>query len=227
MRNAEDVGHNITMDFIVLSSSRGTTFQAVIDAMKNGSLMARCLGLVADRSDRGCLDKARKADLPVKIVERVKGEERESYDRRLNEAIGALMEEADDRLQKAESQQPQANGHKPILACIGWMFMFSPWFVVEWKNRILNVHPALLPRHPGGHAVDDALNAGDTETGMTVHWINEGLDTGEIIVQKKCSIKTDDTVETLKARIQELEKEWYPRVLQDLETGKLRMENGE
>src|SRR3989338_11608912 len=78
------------MDFVVLSSSRGTTFQAVIDAMKNGSLEARCLGLIADREERGCVAKARSAGVPVKIVDRVKGEEREAYDRRLNEAIGVL-----------------------------------------------------------------------------------------------------------------------------------------
>ena len=197
------------MDFVVLSSSRGTTFQAVIDAMKDGSLEARCLGLIADREDRGCTEKATAAGIPTLIVERVKGEERESYDRRIDEAIGALVVKTEDV--------------DVLLACMGWMFIFSPWFVTQWKNRILNVHPALLPKHPGGHAIDDALAAGDAETGMTIHWIDEGVDTGKIVEQKNCSILPDDTVDTLKARIQELEKEWYPKVLQMIEQGELRL----
>lgn len=237
LRGAGNCGYTFGMNFVVLSSSRGTTFQAVIDAMENGSLQARCLGLIADREDRGCVSKARAAGLPVKILERLvfaqpsskglrpagkamagkqKGQERQEYDRRVDEAIAALMRKADERRQMAEN---------PILACIGWMFLFSPWFVSQWKNRILNVHPSLLPKYPGAHAVDDALHTGDSETGMTIHWIDEDLDTGKILVQKKCSIEKGDTVDTLKARIQTLEKEWYPKVLQDLETGKLRMEN--
>lgn len=193
------------MDFVVLSSSRGTTFQAVIDAMQSGALEARCLGLIADREDRGCIARAQAAGLPTVIVERLKGEEREEYDRRVDEAINGLAKHSEDR--------------KVIIACMGWMFILSPWFVQKWRNRILNVHPALLPRHPGGHAIEDALRAGDTETGMTIHWIDEGVDTGKIIEQKKCSIVPDDTIDTLKDRVQLLEKEWYPKVLQDLACG--------
>ncbi|OGJ62727.1 hypothetical protein A3C37_03615 [Candidatus Peribacteria bacterium RIFCSPHIGHO2_02_FULL_53_20] len=212
------------MDFVVLSSSRGTTFQAVIDAMKNGSLEARCLGLIADREERGCVAKARSAGVPVKIVDRVKGEEREAYDRRLNEAIGVLG-----LAPPTPGPSPTGGGgarSEGVLACLGWMFLFSPWFVKKWHKRILNVHPSLLPKYPGGHAVEDALKAGDRETGMSIHWIDEGVDTGEILVQKKCSIEKGDTVDSLKARIQDLEKIWYPWVLQDLETEKLKMENG-
>lgn len=211
------------MDFIVLSSSRGTTFQAVIDAITDGSLTARCLGLVTDREDRGCVTKARTAGIPVVIVERPaftkaragrqKGKEREEYDRELHTAIEELANIANCKLQDV------------IIACMGWMFILSTWFVKRWHKRILNVHPSLLPKYPGGHAEDDALNAGDSETGMSIHWIDEGLDTGKIIVQKKCSINPNDTIDTLKERIQELEMEWYPKVLQDLETGKLKMEN--
>ena len=197
------------MDFVVLSSSRGTTFQAVIDAMQSGALQAHCLGLITDREDRGCVEKARNAGIPVVIVERpafakatAGKQERQEYDRKVDVAI------------KQMGLSPEG-----IVACIGWMFLFSPWFVGQWKNRILNVHPSLLPKYPGGHAVDDALQAGEGETGMTIHWIDEGLDTGKILVQKKCSIKEEDTVDTLKERIQELEKEWYPKILQDLETG--------
>ena len=201
------------MDFVVLSSSRGTTFQGVMDAMQAGTLQAHCLGLIADREDRGCVERAKSAGIPVKVVEREKGQEREEYDRALHSAIEDLAKSADCKLQNV------------IIACMGWMFLLSPWFVQQRHGRILNVHPSLLPKYPGAHAFQDALDAGDTETGMTIHWIDKGLDTGEILVQKKCSIKPEDTLDTLKARIQELEKEWYPKVLQDLETGQLIMEN--
>ena len=192
------------MNFVVLSSSRGTTFQAVIDALKNGSLTATCLGLVADEEDRECIEKARAANLPVTIVERRKEEDREAYDRRLDEAIHSL-------------------GEIDAIAAMGWMWILTPWFVSQWSGRILNVHPALLPKHPGAHGVEDAMSAGDTETGMTIHIIDEGVDTGPILVQKKCSINPDDTVDMLKCRVQTLEKEWYPKALQMIEEGEIQL----
>ncbi|MBM3230822.1 phosphoribosylglycinamide formyltransferase [Candidatus Peregrinibacteria bacterium] len=200
------------MNFIVLSSSRGTTFQAVIDAMKKGELKAKCLGLISDRTDRGCVEKAKIAKIPVRIVEKNSGEDREDYDKRLHTAaleLGAV---------------PPITNHESrittYIACIGWMFLLSPWFVRTWKRRMINVHPSLLPKYPGAHAIDDALAAGERETGMTIHYIDEGLDSGEIIVQKNCSIEKDDTLDSLKERLQALEKEWYPKVLQQLENNR-------
>jgi len=185
------------MNFIVLSSSSGTTFQAVIDAMQSGSLTAKCLGLVADKESRGCVEKAKSAGIPVVIVQRSKEESREEYDQRLDESIRSL-------------------GDIQYIAALGWMFILSSEFVDKWRKKIINVHPALLPKHPGAHGIEDALAAGDSASGMTVHYIDEGVDTGEILVQKSCTIEPDDTSDSLKLRIQELEKEWYPKVLQML-----------
>jgi|ETNmetMinimDraft_2_1059921.scaffolds.fasta_scaffold38814_2 formyltetrahydrofolate-dependent phosphoribosylglycinamide formyltransferase len=196
--------YNIDMNFIVLSSSRGTTFQAVIDRLADGSLTANCLGLVVDREDRGAVEKAKKANLPIKVVGRIKGEPREEYDWRLNEAINEM-------------------GEVDVIATLGWMFILNPWFVQNWEGRIVNVHPALLPKHPGAHGIEDALGADDKETGMTIHIIDEGVDTGPILVQKNCSINLDDTVDSLKPRIQDLEKEWYPKTLQMIETGEIKL----
>lgn len=201
------------MNFVVLSSSRGTTLQAVIDAMGNGELEAECLGLIADKESRGCVAKARAAHLPLTTVEREEGEDRESYDKRLHEAILELGGVPPGKSKKTET----------VIAALGWMFILSPWFVKQWKNRILNVHPALLPNYPGAHAIEDALQAGESESGMTIHLIDEGVDTGPILVQKKCAILPADTSEELKDRIQELEKEWYPKVLQQIETGALKL----
>ncbi|HCI03354.1 MAG: phosphoribosylglycinamide formyltransferase [Candidatus Peribacteraceae bacterium] len=192
------------MNFIVLCSSRGTTFQAVIDRLADGSLTANCLGLVVDREDRGAVEKAKKANLPIKVVGRIKGEPREEYDWRLNEAINEM-------------------GEVDVIAALGWMFILNPWFVQNWEGRIVNVHPALLPKHPGAHGIEDALGAGDKETGMTIHIIDEGVDTGPILVQKSCSINPGETVDSLKPRIQDLEKEWYPKTLQMIETGEIQL----
>lgn len=196
------------MSFIVLSSSRGTTFEATLHAIQNGTLNNPCLGLVTDRADRGCIEKAKAHNVPYIVVEKQKDEDRESYDHRIDSAIERLMQ---------KSQLPQAKSQL-LLACMGWMWIFSPWFTKKWAKQIINVHPALLPKFGGkgmyGHHVHEAVLAtGEKESGVTIHFMDEGVDTGEIIVQKKCSIDEDETVETLQKKVQELEKEWYPKVL--------------
>ncbi|MFH1444425.1 MAG: phosphoribosylglycinamide formyltransferase [Candidatus Peregrinibacteria bacterium] len=195
----------------MLSSSRGTTFQAVIDAQKRGELKAKCLGLVTDRADRPCIDKAKAADLPFVVVTRVNGESREEFDRRVQEAIVSLGGEKN-----------------TVIAALGWMFIFSPWFIQTWKNRIINVHPALLPKHSGkgmyGHHVHEAvLAAGEKESGISIHLMDEEVDTGRVLLQKTCPVLPDDTPETLQQRVQELEKEWYPKVLQMIELGEVKL----
>jgi len=170
--------------------------------MADGSLTAKCLGLVVDREDRGAVAKAREAGITIKVVERIKGEAREEYDWRLNQAIEEL-------------------GQVDVIAALGWMFILTPWFVQKWEGKIINVHPALLPKYPGAHGIEEAMEAGEKETGMTIHIIDEGVDTGPILVQKSCSILPDDTVDTLKERVQALEKEWYPKTLQMVETGEI------
>lgn len=193
------------VNFIVLSSSRGTTFQAVIEAMRRGELQAKCLGLVTDSADRPCIEKAKAAGLPFRIVEKRKGESREDFDRRVQMSIGALG---------ADSET--------VLAALGWMFIMSPWFIRTWKDRIINVHPALLPKYGGtgmyGHHVHEAvLASGDRESGVTIHLLDEGVDTGPILLQKTCPILPGDTPDSLQQRVQALEKEWYPKVLHMIE----------
>lgn len=197
------------MNFVVLSSSRGTTFQAVIDRLQDGSLDATCLGLVTDRDDRGCVAKAKAAQLPVQIVERSEGESREEYDRRVH---GAILE-----LTSSEERGV-------VVAALGWMSILSPWFIQKFPAGIINVHPALLPKFGGvgmyGDKVHRAvLDAGEKESGITIHRMDDGVDTGKILLQKTCPVLEGDTVETLKARVQELEKEWYPTVLGTMNEG--------
>ena len=195
------------MHFVVLSSSRGTTFQSIIDRMTDGSLSMPCLGLVTDRADRQCIDKANAADIPVAVVPAQPKPDREAFDQAVQESIATLAHDQNVDLSDV------------IIAEMGWMWIHTPWFIAQWPNRILNVHPALLPRHGGkgmyGHHVHDAvLAAGDTESGVSIHIMDSGVDTGTILVQKKCSVEPNDTAETLQARVQELEKEWYTKALE-------------
>lgn len=135
----------------------------------------------------------------------IKGEAREEYDKRLDAAVRELL--------------PASNEN--LIACMGWQWMLSPWFVEAYRHRILNVHPALLPKHPGAHAHELVLAAKETESGMTIHLIDEGMDTGKILLQKTCPVLPGDTSETLKARVQALECEWYPRVLEMINRGEM------
>lgn len=173
-----------------------------MERIRDGSLRSRCIGLIADREDRGCVGVAREFDLPVTIVLRYPEEDRESYDRRLYAAT-------------LECCRLAGVSHTQIfIALMGWMRILSAWFVRQFPRRILNVHPSLLPLFPGARVHEAVLASGATESGMTIHFVDEGLDSGEIIEQKKCSVFSSDTVDTLKARVQELECEWYPKTLQ-------------
>jgi phosphoribosylglycinamide formyltransferase 1 len=215
------------MHFVVLSSSRGSTLQAVLDALGSGALQARCLGLVSDRPDRGCVEKAKAAGLPVRIEERGEGESAEAYDQRLHASLLALGLHPPSPGGQAEGKERGLWGE--AIACIGWMFILTPWFIGQWRGRIINVHPALLPKYGGrgmyGMRVHEAvLRAGERESGITIHRMDEGVDTGEILLQKTCPVLPDDTPERLKERVQGLEKEWYPKVLQQIHEGGLVMD---
>lgn len=200
------------MDFIVLSSSRGTTFQAVIETMQKHELKAKCLGLITDKNDRLCIEKAKAAGIPFVVLTKDDSDSREEYDQKINTAISSLIKDKD-RTQI-------------VIAALGWMFIFTPWFIAQWKNRIINVHPALLPDFGGkgmyGIKVHQAvLDAKKKESGITIHVMDEGVDTGKILLQKTCPVLADDTAETLRERVQALEREWYPKVLHMIEDGKL------
>ncbi len=217
------------MNFVVLSSSRGTTFQAVLDRIADGSLTAACVGLIADRPDRGCVEKARAGGVNVSIVEKQEGETREEYDKRLHHVITSFMPSPPAPLPEPVPSRAEGRQERGVLiAALGWMSILSPWFIQQWKNKIINVHPALLPKFGGAGMYGDkvhqaVLDSGANESGITIHLMDEGVDTGKILLQKTCPVLPGDTVETLKKRVQALEKEWYPKMLQMVEDGQLQL----
>jgi phosphoribosylglycinamide formyltransferase-1 len=103
-----------------------------------------------------------------------------------------------------------------LVVCAGYMHLLTPAFLDRFPDRIVNVHPALLPRFPGTHPIDDALAAGVPETGATVHYVDGGIDTGPVIRQEAVPVEPGDTVETLRARIQRVEHRLLPAVVREL-----------
>lgn len=178
----------MTIKLAVFGSTKGTDLQAVIDAIANGELNASIEVVISNKEDAYILERARNHNIPALHIPAVKGETREQYDQRILHQL--------------------TNYHIDLILLIGWMRILSPLFVRAYPRRIMNVHPSLLPKFAGGMDLDvhDAvLKAGEKETGCTVHWVDEGVDTGEIIIQKKCTVEPDDTPETLRARVQKLE----------------------
>jgi len=100
-----------------------------------------------------------------------------------------------------------------FIACAGFMRVLGETFVKTWSGKMINIHPSLLPKYKGLHTHKRALEAGDTEHGCTVHWVNEGVDEGKIIAQSSLIIETADTPETLAKRVQKLEHSLYPKAL--------------
>lgn len=182
----------------VLASTRGTDLQAIIDEMKAGRLTAELACVVSNVKNCYALERAHAEGFKTHFVDS-KEKSRIEFDREL---VGILK-----------------NEKVGLVVLVGYMRILTPYFISEFKGRIINVHPALLPKFGGknfyGQNVHEAvLASGEKETGMTIHFIDEGVDTGKIILQKKCPVLPGDTAETLKERVQALEKEWYPKVIQ-------------
>jgi phosphoribosylglycinamide formyltransferase-1 len=103
-----------------------------------------------------------------------------------------------------------------LVVLAGYMHLLRPCFLERFPGRVINVHPALLPQFPGAHAIEEALTAGVPVTGATVHYVDEGIDTGDVIVQREVPVRDGDTVDTLRARIQAVEHELLPAVVREL-----------
>lgn len=182
----------------VLASTRGTDLQAIIDEIKAGRLHAQLACVISNKKDAYALERAKNQGYKTYFVDS-KEKSRIEFDREMARII---------KNEKAD-----------LIVLVGYMRILTPYFVGEFKKRIINVHPALIPKYCGkdfyGNNVHEAvLRSGDKETGMTIHFVEEGVDTGPIIIQKKCPVLPNDTADSLKERVQKLETEWYPKAIQ-------------
>ncbi|HDN83100.1 MAG TPA: phosphoribosylglycinamide formyltransferase [Candidatus Altiarchaeales archaeon] len=190
----------------VLASTRGTDLQAIIDEIEQGKLDAEVSVVISDRPDAYALERARKHGIEAIFID-PKGKTREEFDR---EVMKILDEKQVD-----------------VVALIGYMRILSKEFVRKYKNRIMNVHPSLLPAFAGGmdkNVHKAVLDYGVKVTGCTIHFVDETVDGGPIILQAAVPVEEDDTVDTLKEKVQALEKKLYPEALRLFHEGRLKIE---
>ena len=181
----------------VLASTNGTALGAVMDEMRAGTMPGIELArVVSNIEDCGALQKARDFGCEAIFVEKQEGWKRADYDAALIEAVGEV----------------------DLVCLIGYMRILTPRFIQAYENRIINVHPSLLPKYGGkgwyGMKVHEGVIAnGEAESGMSIHMVTEEVDSGEIVLQKKVALEPGETPESLKDKIQALEKSAYPEAI--------------
>lgn len=188
----------------VLCSGRGTDLQSIMDAIAAGRLDARISVVLSDKPGVMALERAEKAGIRNVCVNRKEYPDRESFER-------VLVSEL------------EASGVTLVILA-GFMRILSPYFVHAYRGRIMNIHPALLPSFGGAHAHRDVLAYGVKISGCTVHFVDEGMDSGPIILQAAVPVLDDDTEETLGARVLEQEHILYPKAIQLYVEGRLKVE---
>ncbi len=188
----------------VLISGSGTNLQAIIDAIEAKRLDAVIRVVISNREDAFGLVRAKRHNLPTEVLDHKEFPSREAYD----QAVVDLL---------------QTRGVELVILA-GFMRLLSPVFVKAYSNRIMNIHPALLPAFPGLHAQKKTLEHGVRFSGCTVHFVNEECDEGPIIIQAVVPVFPDDTNEILAARILRQEHRIYPSAIQLYAEGRLRVE---
>ena len=177
---------------VVLASGTGSLFTAIAES----PLGIRVLALISDIPDCGAVSIAQELGIPVSVVQ---------------------LSDYPDRVQWNVALSETVDQYAPdLVVSAGFMRILGPEFVTAFRGRIINSHPALLPKFPGSHAVRDALAAGATETGCTIHYVDEGVDTGPIIVQVDIGIEPNETEEHLHERIKVIERELLPKTIHQL-----------
>jgi phosphoribosylglycinamide formyltransferase 1 len=183
----------------VLASGEGTNLQALLDTVHGRE--ARIVAVASDTPGCRALERAQAAGVPTRVFPRADYAGREQRDER----IAAWLRE---------------RGAEAVVLA-GYMALLSPGFVRAFPDRILNVHPSLLPAFPGTRAIEEALAAGVRETGVTVHFVDEGVDTGPVIAQERVPVRPGDTSDTLRARVHEVEHRLLPEAARRVLTGGL------
>lgn len=185
----------------VLLSGSGTNLQAIIDAIADEALPVDIVQVVSSRPDAQGVERARRAGIPAMALDREVYANPEAADARIVETLRSA------RVQ--------------YVVMAGYMRKLTPVMLDAFPDRVLNLHPALLPAFKGAHAIRDAFDAGVKVTGVTVHFANEDYDKGPIVAQRAVEVLEGDTLEDLEARIHELEHRLYPEVLRQVAQGRV------
>ncbi len=191
----------------ILISGSGTNLQSFIDKVAAGDLDLDLCLVFSNKPDAFGLERAQKAGIPTACIQHADFDNRESFDR----AVAEVLDEHD----------PQ------LIVLAGFMRILSPWFVEHYTGKIINIHPALLPRYPGLNTHQRALDAGDEWHGSTVHFVTEELDGGPRILAGRLRIDPSETADELQTRVQSIEHQIYPEAAGLVGSGKVRFENGD
>lgn len=178
----------------VFASGNGSNFQALAEAASEGQLQAQIALLFCDQPAAFALQRAEAFKIPTLTLSPKDFATKQLFETQLIKELAA------------------ANIDLIILA--GYMRIIGPTMLAAYPNKIINIHPALLPAFPGAHGIEDAFAAGVSETGVTIHYVDSGVDTGPIIAQQAVSIAAEDTLETLATKIHQVEHELYPKTVQ-------------
>ena len=192
------------MNIAVFASGRGTNFSAIIKAVKSGRIKANLSLLVCDNPKAGAVSRAKRAGIKAVLVKREDFPGKEEFEAKIIEHLETSKID--------------------LIILAGFMRLLSPEFVGRYAGRILNIHPALLPSFKGEEAIKDAFEYGVKITGVTVHFVDEKMDHGPVILQKALQISEDDTLESLEAKIHKIEHRLYPEAIGLFVEGKIKLE---
>lgn len=185
---------NKALPIVVLISGGGSNLQAIIDHISNKTLNAEICAVICNTPDAYGLQRAKKANIPTQIIDHHQYDSRKQFDAEL--------------LQKIEYYQPE------LIVMAGFMRILSDDFVHHFYGKMINIHPSLLPRHRGLHTHRRALESGDKEHGLSIHYVTTELDGGPIILQKSVPVLEGDTEQSLAQRVLTEEHQAFPKVIQ-------------
>ncbi|MBO0477491.1 phosphoribosylglycinamide formyltransferase [Vagococcus sp. DIV0080] len=181
------------MRIAVFASGSGSNFQAIVESFQKQDIPGELACLFCDQPNAYVIERAKKENIPYFILAKQPTQTKSDYELQL---IHLLRTEQID-----------------LVVLAGYMKILGPDFLAAYPNRVLNLHPSLLPKFPGKQGIKDAYDSLETETGITIHLVDSGVDTGPIIFQKKLKRVKGESLEELEQRIHELEHRYYPKVI--------------
>lgn len=183
----------------VFASGSGSNFQAIIDAVKENQLSCEVVMLVCDKPGAYCIERAEQAGVPTFVISPKDFASKAAYEQEILRELSANEVE--------------------FVILAGYMRLIGETLLSAFERRIINIHPSLLPAFPGKDAIGQAFNAKVKVTGVTIHYVDEGMDTGPIIAQQAVTVDEEDTRESLQVKIQAVEHSLYPSVIEKICTG--------
>ncbi len=189
----------------VLISGNGSNLQAIIDAQPSSHYEVKLV--LSNRPNAYGLQRAEKADIPTVLIDHTQYDSREQFDAAV---VNALQ-----------------SAHIDLVVLAGFMRILTPVLVKPYLGKMLNIHPSLLPKYPGLHTHQRALEAGDPEHGLSIHFVTEELDGGPVILQARTPIEAQDTPETLQQKVHQLEHIAYPKVIDLVAQNSIQYQDGQ